>query len=333
MLVAIGIKQVRTIIIVHEQRINRSHVAGYIEGVGIEVTSCVVVEIAGSISTTQVHTSLEPVVRGEVGVQTASETLIGAGIDVTLLVGITSRSIYIIFLATSVAREAVVLAITRALNVLFPIQIVVTGKNLSNQLAIGIKQLVVGSIVDVLFNIVTNQIFSSIVSSSIGIKTHASVHGVVPHSDPRSLHPLVGIHAVILGDTTLVHTLVDADSHGGLVGVATLLGGNQHNTVGCTVSIQGCRSGVLEDAHALDVDGVDLGDVAIKGNAINNIERSTRTGDATDTADADVGGCTRLTVGIVHLDTRGTTLESGSYRRTDAVLDFLLIHNRDRTGN
>ena len=65
------------------------------------------------------------------------------------------------------------------------------------------------------------------------------------HVQPLSLHPLVGLHHIVLGNTTGKGTQLNVGSHVQLT-LLTYLGGDQNHTVRSTVTIQGSRGSVLQ---------------------------------------------------------------------------------------
>ena len=297
LLLSILIKRIAAICIMHIHRIHRRHVTGGIEWVSISITRSVVIKLTIRYIGTQVDTSLEPLAWSELRVDTTSETLESRVLGITLLVQVTGRSINIELLATYSTRDVVLLTMTCTLNTILPIEVVITREARSNQLAVCIKQSIILCIVDISLYIVANQVSCSILSSRSSIQIHLSRHGVVLHCQPRCLHPLVSIQALILTDTTSVNTIVDLEIDSRLDAILCTLGSNQDDTIGSTVTIKGSRSCILQYRHALDIIRVQLRDVTIESCAIYYIKRLVSIlYQGSDTTDVDSWSLTWLTV-------------------------------------
>ena len=297
LLLSILIKRIAAICIMHIHRIHRRHVTGDIEWVSISVTRSIVVELTVRNVGTQVDTTFEPLAWSKLRVDTASETLESRVLGITLLVQVTGRSINIKLLTTYSTRNVVLLTMTCTLNTILPIEVVITREARSNQLAVCIKQSIILCIVDISLYIVANQVSCSVLSSSCSIQTHRARHSEVLHCQPRCLHPLVSTQTLILTDTTGINTIVDLEIDSRLDAILCTLGSNQDNTIGSTVTIEGCRSSILQYRHALDVVRVQLRDVTIESCAIYHIKRLVSIlYQGSDTTDVDRRSLTWLTV-------------------------------------
>ena len=71
------------------------------------------------------------------------------------------------------------------------------------------------------------------------------------------------------------------------------LGGDKDHTVGRAGAVDGSGCGVLEDFDGKDITGIDVVDASSDGHTVNYIQRVAVV-DGTDTADADLRGCTGL---------------------------------------
>ena len=118
-----------------------------------------------------------------------------------------------------------------------------------------------------------------------------------------------------------------------LVGGATALGGDNHNTSRGTVTIQGCRSSILQHRHALDIIRVQVCNVTIVDDTIDNIKRLVATVERTNTTNADVRLGTWLTIGVVHLHTRSSTFKGTCYSRSDALLNLFRVDRGNGTSD
>ena len=74
----------------------------------------------------------------------------------------------------------------------------------------------------------------------------------------------------------------------------TLLGSNEDNTIGCTCTINGTRSGILQHLDTLDVARVEIIQATLDRHAVYDIER-VRVVDGTCTTYTNLGTLTRLT--------------------------------------
>ena len=130
---------------------------------------------------------------------------------------------------------------------------------------------------------------------------------------------------VVLGDEAGVDTITGVETHLGLAAL-TLLGGDEHNAVCSTVTVDSGSCSILQDGHGLDVVGVDVGDCSFVRGAVNNDERRGACAHGTDTTDAD-GGCTagRVAAGGNDLHTGGSTGKGAGHLGSQLLLDGLAV--------
>ncbi len=114
---------------------------------------------------TQIETTLKPLTRIELGIDTTRETLERRVLGITLLIQVTSRCIYIEFLTAYGTRHIVFLAMTCTLYAILPIEVVITCETKAISLRLASNKSVIGSIIDISLGVVTNQMSCSILSS------------------------------------------------------------------------------------------------------------------------------------------------------------------------
>ena len=149
---------------------------------------------------------------------------------------------------------------------------------------------------------------------------------------------LVPVGDILLGveHVDVLAGTVERDTGGEVdLGLAalTLLGGDEHDTVGGAATVDGCGRGVFQHLDALDVLGVDTCQTALGGlhgvatcattavgvadvlgsvvhdNTIDHIQRFLVTVEGRGTADAHVDESTQLRVAAVDIHTGGVTLQ------------------------
>ena len=97
----------------------------------------------------------------------------------------------------------------------------------------------------------------------------------VKHGPVVGFHVLAGIvNHIVLGNQTHVATPLGIESDECLLSGLGLLGGDDDHTVGATGTIDGTGGRILQHRDALDVLGVDAGDVAIIRRTVHDIKRS-----------------------------------------------------------
>ena len=93
---------------------------------------------------------------------------------------------------------------------------------------------------------------------------------------------------VVVRDLARVHPPAAFELHFGIARL-TLLGGDEHHTVGTARTVEGGRSCIFEYRDVFDVVGVDRREIAVVGNAVEDDEGVHLGIDRTETADADGG--------------------------------------------
>ena len=294
--------------VVQVNGIDRGNVTAVHEGVGITAIARAIGRVVSLMRYVHIEAALEPFYRLNVHGSTARDTVEARGLQVTVLIQITYREEVVGLVVSTVGIDVVLLTESVVDSLVIPVEVLSIGTldAVGCQLTVGGKQGIVGHIEDIQIQTVCNQVLCSVFSSGGGIVT--SRHTVVLQGQPLSLHPLACIHHIILGDTTAVGTQLDVGSHVQLT-LLTLLGGNQDHTVRGAVTIEGCRSGVLQDRHRLDILRVQVRDVTTIGHTVEDIQRRAATIDGTDTTDTDRRILTRYTIGAVHLNTRHHTFQ------------------------
>ena len=236
--------------IVHVGRIDRSHLLGESEdvtsrGLATVVTQRIVVET----SVTHVCTHFQPLLGLIVSLQTSGETLHITLFGDTLVLQVTQRNIGIRLVCRSGNRNIVLLTVTCTDTNIFPIiglnQIVTLNTAdgsqriqftiLTNQhLTLGIRPNIVA---DTTASLLTEQTCVGCLPCRIGI--HTLVNIVIVDSIVMLL--VVGCRIrndVILLQSLCVPTILGVESNDSVTRLS-LLGGNHHNTVGTTSTIQG----------------------------------------------------------------------------------------------
>ena len=110
----------------------------------------------------------------------------------------------------------------------------------------------------------------------------------------------------------------------------TTLGGDEHDTIGTTATVDGGRGSVLQHVDALDVAGRNIGDAA-DGETVYYIKRCVVAGDRTTTthADDDLGVGVALRHGDAH--TSQLTLHGLNRRSHRHRHEFCVAYRRNRT--
>ena len=104
---------------------------------------------------------------------------------------------------------------------------------------------------------------------------------------------------------------------------ATALRGDEHYTVGCLCTIDGCRGGILQHVDALDVCRVERCDVT--AHTVDEVERSA-VAYGTEATDLHLHARTRLTRGRGDVHTRRLSLHGLQWVVGVEFLDVLALH-------
>ena len=291
-------------------RVDRCGVSRDVERVAVCVARCFVVEVPLGDGCVDVYTCLEPFVRREGGVDTSSHSLVVAGDDVSLLVGVAEGGIDIELAGGHTTGHGVVLTVTCALDGVEPVEVIIDALPLGDELAVGIEQCRVRSVVDVQLGVVGDEVLCGVGSGGGSVKLEGTVHSVVSHSCPGHLHPLVRVEGLIFRKTAGVNTLVDLHSDGWVCRATAALRGDENDSVGGAVAVKRGRRRILQDGNACDVSRVDLSDIPFKRSSIDNEQRFVGSVHGTESADSDCRGGSRLTVGVVDLHARCGSFQS-----------------------
>ena len=215
------------------------------EGVGVTAIAGTVAGVECLMGSIDVQTGLEPLLRLHVNHCTTRDTVEARGLQVTVLVQITYREQVVGLIGSTVGAQVVLLTLSVVDSLVIPVEILTIGTlhGCGCQLTVRGKQGIVSSLIDVQIQTVCNQVLRSVGGSCSSIV--ASSYTIVLHIQPLSLHPLVGTHHVVLGNTTAVSTQLHVEVDVQLT-LLTLLGGDQDHTVRSTVTIQSCRGSVLQ---------------------------------------------------------------------------------------
>ena len=135
-----------------------------------------------------------------------------------------------------------------------------------------------------------------------------TIESLIICSQSGIVYPLCGIHH-------LGYIVECREGYGtcivqGHLTFLTLLGSNEHNTVGTTGTIDSGSRSILQYLDALDILRVDILDTTVLDNhTVYYIERSTAGTDGTLTTDGDTTHCTR-TLGVGDIHTGSLTLHT-----------------------
>ena len=128
----------------------------------------------------------------------------------------------------------------------------------------------------------------------------------------------------------LRQTILNVQGNLGLAGL-TALGRNQHNTVGRTRTIDGCRRGILQNLHAFNVVGRKELQVVYR-HTVHYIQRVVATVERRGTTHADRHLGTRRTVGLNDLHTCRLALQSLPGRNKRTLLQVFRRNRRHGSG-
>ena len=142
-------------------------------------------------------------------------------------------------------------------------------------------------------------------------------------------HVFLGIHHVgHLGDVLAADVAVIRERGAAFL---ALFGGDQHDTVRSTGTVDGGRGGVLQNVDGFDIVGVQGIDVTA-GHAVDDVERLGVT-DSADTTDIDFVSTSRLTGALGDGDTRALALEGGDRGGRAEFGEFVTLYLDGRAGD
>ena len=108
------------------------------------------------------------------------------------------------------------------------------------------------------------------------------------------------------------------------------LGGNNHDTIRTTRTINGGRRSILQNLHALNVFGIDTFQTGFTHHAIHDIKRFIALVDGVGTTNTNLDRATRNTV-TYYIYTGNTTLQGIAHLGNRLCLESLAIHHGYRT--
>ena len=303
LLVAVAVQDVFTgVDVVQVHRIDRSDVAAVHERihVGAGARGSVVEVLVGCV-----HVQSELQIGGGLDVHgsAAGKTVEGGSPQVTVLIQITHGHVVVAVVGGTAGGNIVFLAYAPADGLVEPVDIVlISFEDVGSGDDFALLEKVGGGFVEnVQIEALGDEVLVDIGRSCRGIVT-VIVLTVVLETAPGDFHEFIRVGEFILGDTSLIHTGGGAGLYG-CAALGTLLGGDEDNTVGSAVTVQGGGSGILQDGHRLDIGRVQVGDTAAERNTVDHIQRAGGTVHGTVTTDHDGRAGTRIAIGAVHLDT------------------------------
>jgi len=101
-------------------------------------------------------------------------------------------------------------------------------------------------------------------------------------------------HNSVIGNSTAIVAPFCVHIHFGFLG-RTSFGGNQHNTIGTTGTVNSVGCGVFQHTDAFDVLGIDRRHTAIKRSSVHNVQGSITGAHRADTANTDCSCVAGLT--------------------------------------
>ena len=330
----------------HIHGVDRRHAVGHVEGVGGAGAVFVGLRLgvgAVAVSIAEVGADLEPRFGKIVDIQAGAVALVARVVDDTFVVEVTAAPVVVEALVAARYAEVVLLACVLTEGLVFPVvgtQIIegvallvahhVAEGGIGVEGAVGVEELfALGGGEDG----VTELLDDALVG--VGRCLSGSVAVVIDVFVVEALvevrHVGFGIaDDVVVPDLARVYTPAAFELHFGIARL-TLLGGDEHHTVGTARTVEGGRSGIFEHRDVFDVVGVDRREIAVVGNAVEDDEGVHLGIDRTETADADGGGGTGLTVVAGGLHAGHGAVEGARNVRYLTVLELLGAHRGGRT--
>ena len=259
----------------------------------------------------------------------AGETVEARGLQVAVLIEVTDGEVVIALVGGAAGGEVILHTGARVDGLVEPVEVILVALEdvgIGDELAV-LEEFGVGLVEDVELEALGDEVGIGVSCSSLrGVAI--VVLAVVLEGEPLDVHELTCVGEVVLGDTTVVGTGggAELDRHAALV---ALLGGDEDDTVGCAVAVQGGGGGILEDGHGLDVGRVEVGEVTAVGNSVDHVEGRGATVDGTVTADHDGRVGTGVTEGAVDLHAGDGAFEGACNAGYGSVGNLLGTHLRD----
>ena len=332
--------------VAHIHGIDGSHAVGDVEGVaragGFLVGLLFGVGALG-VGVAEVGTDLEPRLGQVVGIQASGVALVAGVVDDALVVEVAAAPVVVEALVAAGDAEIVLLAGVLTEDFFLP---VVGAKEVEGvallvahhvaeggagvEVAVGVEE-------EFAFGGGEDGVAESLLDARVGalggaLGAEAVVVDVLVVETVVEVGDVVlGVaHHVVVGDFARVHAPTAFELHFGVARL-TFLGGDEHHAVGTAGTIEGGGCGVLEHRDVLDVVGVDGGDVAVVGHAVEHDEGAHGGVDGAETADADGGGGAGLAVVAGGLYTGHGAVEGARNVGDLTILEFLGAHRGGRT--
>ena len=281
-----------------------------------------------------VQTSLEPLNRIYVVVQTTWVTFEVSLLHVTLIVQVRYRSVSVALFSLSVVAQHIFLTVTSAVSFLFPIQVITPLQVIHACSRINLTVNTYDSVVsNTLVWVVNQQVAqtrSSLLSSSSSVVASCNVR-VLTHL-PLIFEPIVQTSLSIVAISDVRETLVNCQVEVCTTVTLTFLSSDQNHTVTSWRTVQWSRSSVLQDSHRFDIGRVDITQRTVIDSTIHYIKRSRRSINRTETTDTDRSWFTWLTSSRSYLNTGSITFEGRSYVSNGTLFEGLSTYGRSRTG-
>ena len=135
-------------------------------------------------STHQVHTCSQVLGRLEVSVDAGGIALVVRADDITVFLGVADRRVNVGVGGIVGAGECIVLTAAGTLDVVLPVEIVITGKHVGCQVAVSIEELVISGIEDVALHSFVDDMCVGICSSLLRFLVQRTRLCPVVHSLP-----------------------------------------------------------------------------------------------------------------------------------------------------
>ena len=156
-----------------------------------------------------------------------------------------------------------------------------------------------------------------LVGELVGELTHRGELGAVHH---RVLDGVLETDVVVEGHLR------------GLAG-NTLIGGDQDHAVGTAGTVDGRGGSILEDVHALDVAGGNIGEGAHERHAVQHDQRIVGSGQGTVATDADLKAGARTGAGLGHLHAGHSAVQGAGEVTGSHLAEVVTAHRSDGTGH
>ena len=332
-----------SILVAHENRIDRSNIM-QCKDVSYVRLSLVTHIAAVSMRIRNISTGLQPLLQHIVRLQTCCQTLVVTVICYTLVAQIVGTDVVCTLVRSTAGTHCVLLTQAIMVDFLVPvvwnqiILVAILSRNHVTQGSIWInlavctdESLTLGHIV----HLVSKTIAISTVNhvcigpSPSSIRIHAAlVLGIVIQTLVIGLVIATGIaDDIIVTGALHIGTPLCLEVDFGILVTLTSLGRNDDNTVTAACTVQGCRSSILQNGHALYIHGVDVIQAAVVRTAVQHNQRSHTRNHRVEATDTDCRCRTWLTRCIINLYTGSLTLKGINGVCYLHLADFLAVQN------